>query len=94
MREARAGFGNPKTIEDFDFNARLPKSKILELCTYHFLTTHTNVVIVGPSGVGKSHLAHAIGHRPSGVYAWQIDLIRQRKQFVYHSSCGAGRRDR
>lgn len=65
MRVARAGFDSHKTIEDFDFsfNPNLPRARILELCTCRFLTTHTNVVIVGPSGVGKSHIAQALGHR-------------------------------
>lgn len=65
MRVSRAGFEHHKTLEDFDFlfNPRLPKAKILDLCTCRFLDSHTNVVIVGPSGVGKSHVAHAIGQR-------------------------------
>lgn len=65
LRVSRAGFEHHKTLEDFDFafNPRLPRAKILDLCTGRFLETHTNVVIVGPSGVGKSHVAHAIGQR-------------------------------
>ncbi len=65
LRVSRAGFEHHKTLEDFDFvfNPKLPKAKILDLCTCRFLDSHTNVVIVGPSGVGKSHVAHAIGQR-------------------------------
>lgn len=65
LRVSRAGFEHHKTLEDFDFafNPKLPKAKILDLCTCRFLDSHSNVVIVGPSGVGKSHVAHAIGHR-------------------------------
>jgi DNA replication protein DnaC len=65
LRVSRAGFEHHKTLEDFDFafNPKLPKAKILDLCSCHFLTSHANVVIVGPSGVGKSHVAHAIGQR-------------------------------
>lgn len=65
LRVSRAGFEHHKTLEDFDFafNPKLPKAKILDLCTCRFLDHHTNVVIVGPSGVGKSHVAHAIGQR-------------------------------
>jgi len=65
MRVSRAGFEHHKTLEDFDFafNPKLPKAKILDLCTCRFIDTHTNVLVVGPSGVGKSHIAHAIGQR-------------------------------
>lgn len=60
-----AGSEHHKTLEDFDFafNPKLPKAKILDLCTCRFIDSHTNVLIVGPSGVGKSHVAHAIGQR-------------------------------
>lgn len=65
LRVGRAGFEHHKTLEDFNFqfNPKIPKAKILELCTASFLSTHTNVLLLGPSGVGKSHVANAIGHR-------------------------------
>ena len=65
LRMKRASFEHRKTIEDFDFtfNPQLPKAKVLDLATCRFLDTHTNVLLVGPSGVGKSHLAQAIGQR-------------------------------
>jgi len=34
---------------------------IKELCQCHFIDGHENVFLVGPSGVGKTHLAHSIG---------------------------------
>jgi DNA replication protein DnaC len=65
LRLSRASFEHRKSLEDFDFafNPKLPKAKILDLATCRFLDTHTNVLLVGPAGVGKSHLAQAIGHR-------------------------------
>jgi len=65
VRLKRASFEHRKTLEDFDFrfNPKLPKTKLLDLATCNFLLTHTNVLLVGPSGVGKSHIAQAIGHR-------------------------------
>ncbi len=65
LRLRRAAFDSRKSLDDFDFsfNPGLPKPKILDLATCRFLDTHTNVLIVGPAGVGKSHVAQAIGHR-------------------------------
>lgn len=61
----RAGFENERTLEVFkwNFNAKVPKSRIIDLATAHFVDRHENVLFVGPAGVGKSHLAQALGHR-------------------------------
>ena len=65
LRLRRAQFEYAKTVEDFDFtfNPRIPKSRIIDLATGHFVGRHENVLLVGPAGVGKSHLAQALGHR-------------------------------
>jgi DNA replication protein DnaC len=48
-----------KEIADFQFIAipKLNKAKVIELTRCEYITTRTNVVMVGPPGVGKSHLA-------------------------------------
>jgi DNA replication protein DnaC len=65
QRVRRANFEHAQTVEDFDFhfNPTVPKAKILELATCAFVPRHENVLLVGPTGVGKSHLAQALGHR-------------------------------
>lgn len=60
-----AGFGVIKTFEGFDFNFNeeaLSSSLIRDLATCHFWEQRRNLVLCGPSGIGKSHIAKAIGH--------------------------------
>jgi DNA replication protein DnaC len=65
QRIRRAGFEHQRTLEDFDFlfNPQVPKSKVVDLATCSFVGRHENVLFIGPTGVGKSHLAQALGHR-------------------------------
>lgn len=63
-RLRRANFRSSKTLEGFDFDARplLNRALIYDLATCSYIEEKSNVLIVGPSGVGKSHLAQALGH--------------------------------
>lgn len=65
MRLRCADFESNKTLEDFEFhfNPKLPKTKLIDLCTCAFISKHENVLLMGPAGVGKSHIAQALGHR-------------------------------
>ena len=64
-RVHRAGFDQVKYLEDFEFgfNPKIPKAKVLELATCSFVARKENVALIGPAGVGKSHLAQALGVR-------------------------------
>lgn len=52
-----------KTLDDFDFDFQpnLNKKEILELSSLGFVESKENVIFIGSSGVGKTHLATAIG---------------------------------
>jgi DNA replication protein DnaC len=60
-----ARFGIEKTFEGFDFRfneAVIPSVKVREFATCRFLDLKQNIVIAGPPGIGKTHIAKAIGH--------------------------------
>lgn len=58
-----ADFREPKTLEDFDwqFNTTIPRQQVFELAAGDFVRNRRDVLLVGPPGVGKSHLAQSIG---------------------------------
>jgi DNA replication protein DnaC len=63
-RLAKSGLDPAKTLETFDFtfNPRIHAPTIRELASCAFIEKSECVFFLGPSGVGKSHLASAIGH--------------------------------
>jgi DNA replication protein DnaC len=54
-----------KTLEQYDFGfaSGAPRAQIQELGTLAFIERAENIVFLGPSGVGKSHLAQALAYR-------------------------------
>jgi len=65
LRLRRANFETTKRVEDFEFafNPKIPKARIIDLATCNFVERRENVLLVGPAGVGKSHIAQALGDR-------------------------------
>ena len=62
-RVKSAGFRDPKTLDTFNwgFNSGFDRALIFELATGRFIEQHDDVLMLGNAGVGKSHLAQAIG---------------------------------
>lgn len=78
-----AGLPAMKRLEDFDLSwpkGGLSKKQFDELASMAFVERKENVVLMGPSGLGKTHLMLALAHRAclTGSTAWYstcIDLI-------------------
>ena len=82
-----AAFPFVKTIEDYDFEFQpcVNKQEILELATLRFMENAENIVFLGSSGVGKTHLATSIGivaasKRYSTYFIKCHDLLQQLKR--------------
>lgn len=82
-----ANFPFLKEVTDFDFvfNPAINKQQILDLMTLRFIENKENILFVGSSGVGKTHLATSIGiecakHRYSTYFISFQDLISQLKK--------------
>jgi len=81
-RLRRANFRSQKTLEGFDFD-RLPnlnRAMIHDLATCRFIEEKVAVLIAGPTGTGKSHLAQALGHAAARqgydvLFATQTQLL-------------------
>ena len=78
-----ACFEEEKTLEgfDFSFNPKVRKSHISELSTCLFVEKKEHVLIYGPAGVGKTHIAQALGHQACRkgyevLYAKATKLLR------------------
>lgn len=87
-----SGFPIKKQLSDFDFTFQpsIDKRLIDELATMRFLENMENVVFLGPPGVGKTHLATALGmeaakYRYSTYYINCHILIEQLKKAHYEN---------
>jgi DNA replication protein DnaC len=76
-RTKAATFRELRTLEDFDFafNPKIDRRLIYDLAAGKFIERGSDVLLVGPPGVGKSHLAQAIGYA----------LIKAGKTVLYRS---------
>ena len=65
-----------KTLDsyDFEFATGAPQQQILQLAGLGFVERTENVVLLGPSGAGKTHLAIALGYQ--ATQAGHQDTVR------------------
>ena len=63
MRTAMARFPFVKPLETFDFayQPSVDKKQLLQLASCHYIEHGDNVIVLGPPGVGKTHLAVSLG---------------------------------
>jgi DNA replication protein DnaC len=73
-----SGFPFKKTLDSFDFSFQpsIDKEQIMELATMRFVENKENVVFLGTPGVGKTHLAVALGM-----------IAAQNRYSTYYISC-------
>ncbi len=82
-----AGFPHHKELKDFDFDfqPKINKQQFLDFESLRFLENNSNIILIGNSGVGKTHLATSIGiaaakKRVSTYFIKCHDLIDQLKK--------------
>ena len=64
LRLRRGSLNTTKTLEgyDFGFNPVISRQQVLHLAAGDYIRRRRNLLICGPTGVGKSHLAQALAH--------------------------------
>jgi len=80
-------FPHTKELKDFDFDFQpsINRQQIQDFTTLRFIESQENIVFLGPSGVGKTHLATSIGiaaakKRYSTYFIKCHDLLQQLKK--------------
>lgn len=90
QRLQAAAFPYQKRLEDFDFSLipGVSKIRLLELAQGAFLSAHDNVLFIGPSGMGKTHLLMGLGRalclagyrvlfRPAVMLATELEIAHK-----------------
>ncbi|MGH9222077.1 MAG: ATP-binding protein [Vicinamibacterales bacterium] len=74
-RHKLARFRDPeRTLDtfDFDFNKKMNRALVYDLATAHFIAQRDDVLLLGPPGTGKSHLAQGSESRDRCFLIWRF----------------------
>jgi len=84
LRLRRAALNTTKTLEgfDFNFNPTINRQRVLALASCDYIREQRNVLICGPTGVGKTHLAEALGQEACRQ-GFQVLLINTYKMLQH-----------
>jgi DNA replication protein DnaC len=84
VRIEKASFQEAKTLEgfDFSFNPKIKRGTVTDLATCLFIEKREHLLIYGKTGVGKTHIAQAIGHEAcrrgySVLFVKAVKMLRQ-----------------
>ncbi|HXF46004.1 MAG TPA: IS21-like element helper ATPase IstB, partial [Burkholderiaceae bacterium] len=61
MRTAMARFPFVKPLQTFDYQPSIDRKQVQQLASCHVVEHGDNVIVIGPPGVGKTHLAVSLG---------------------------------
>lgn len=82
-RVKAAGFRELKTLDEFDFsfNPSIKRKQVFDLATGRFVREARDVLLIGPPGLGKSHIAQALGYQAiksnfTVLYRSIFDVVR------------------
>ncbi len=86
LRLRRGNLQSAKTLDTFDFTANpsVNRQHILSLASGDYIRARRNVLICGPAGVGKTHLAQALAHEACRQ-AFNVLLVNTSKMLQHLS---------
>lgn len=96
LRIRRAAINTTKTLEAFDFafNPTLNRQRILDLATGDYIRQQRNILLCGPTGVGKSHVASGLAHEAC-VQGFNVLFVQTHKMLQHiHGGRADDTRDR
>jgi DNA replication protein DnaC len=84
LRVRRATINTAKTLEafDFNFNPTLNRQRVLDLASGEYVRAYRNVLLCGPTGVGKSHLAQGLAHEAC-VQGFHVLFVQAHKMLQH-----------